>query len=207
MLIGAFLLYLDKIEWGIAIIIWGVSFVCIVLFLLIRPMNAVYGLMGTSGRIPFLFLGFIFLSICFASIYYFGFFHDAAITYDANQPHIYYNYTNNTPKERIDMTIYQKMVDGEPRRDTVYQVVNYNYQPISFGDVLKNTLLTTLMQQPTDLFSIASTYNATMEQDCLSLDRQKTSSLHWFLIIQVLISWIFFGVFISLLYNKFRYES
>jgi uncharacterized membrane protein YqjE len=72
------------------------------------------------------------------------------------------------------------------------------------------------MQEPTDFFSIASTYNTSMVAPQFSpnkqlkeieLDKQKAKMFQWILIFQVLISWIFFGVFISLLYNKFRYES
>ena len=72
------------------------------------------------------------------------------------------------------------------------------------------------MQEPTDFFSVASTYNESMADPSLSPedqlreishDKQKSEMFQWVLIVQVLISWIFFGVFISLLYNKFRYES
>ena len=76
--------------------------------------------------------------------------------------------------------------------------------------------MTALMQEPTDFFAAASTYNESIVDSSLSkkeqvaeitLDKQKTMMFHWILIFQILISWIFFGVFISLLYNKFRYES
>jgi len=46
------------------------------------------------------------------------------------------------------------------------------------------------------------------EENVSQLLLRKISDLfEWILIFHIIISWIFFGVFISLLYNKFRYES
>ena len=69
--------------------------------------------------------------------------------------------------------------------------------------------MTSMMLEPSDLFAIASTYNQGVEDfpTETKLDQQKSELFHWLLILQIFISWIFFGVFISILYNKFRYES
>lgn len=171
-----------------------------------RPMNVVYSLMGTSGSIQVFFANFILITLVFACIYHWGFFHNALISYDVNQPHICYDasHINDT---RRDTTIYVKVVNNKEQMDTVVQLINYSYQPISFGQTWRNTLVTTLMQEPSDFFSVASTYNVQMDKAKDSLDKDKAAVFHWLLIVQILISWIFFGVFISILYNKFRYES
>jgi hypothetical protein len=186
-------------------------------YLIWKPLGAVHGLMGTSGSIRILFLNFVLISFIFAGVYYYGFFKDAGITYDVNQPHIDYKmFAANLDKSDSTKTIIM--------RDTVYierqtdnsciseAVVHFSadeikYQRISFGYVLRNTILTTLMQDPGDLFTLASTYNQGIESNDTSFDKWKCNLFQWTLIVQILISWIFFGVFIALLYDKFRHES
>lgn len=206
-------------NWNVALLLFGVSLALLTALILIRPMNAVYGLMGTTGSIRLFFFTFIAFSFLFAGIYHFGFFKDAGITYDVNQPHIDYNYYAKQQQKEVvlcDTIVYKKWVDSTWRREIVVQETKLNYQPIGFWYIWRNTIMTALMQEPTDFFSIASTYNESIIDSSLSrkeqlteisLDKQKAKMFHWILIFQVLISWIFFGVFISLLYNKFRYES
>lgn len=173
-----------------------------------KPMNVVYGMMGTSGSIRVFFVNFLIISLAFSAIYHWGFFQNAMLTYDVNQPHVYFDYDGEVNKERIDTIITLTTLDaGQMKRDTVYQVQNFHYQKITYGQTLRNTIMTTLMQEPTDFFSVAATYNDAMKRGPGCLDAEKAALFHWLLIIQILISWIFFGVFISILYNKFRYES
>lgn len=212
MCIASFVSY--KNNWNIP---WWffISFITILFLLLIfRPINSVYGLMGTSGSVNIFFFTFLLLSFTFAAIYHWGFFHNAAVSYDVNQPHIYYNCNDKIlregRKDTTTVTLYNiTKIDGIERQEIVnqMQVIEFKYQKITFGETLRNTIMTTLMQEPTDFFAIASTHNEAMDRKGLCLDKDISAMFHWLLIIQILISWIFFGVFISILYNKFRYES
>ena len=221
-------------EWNVARIIIWVSISLIVLLLFIRPLNAVYGLMGTSGSISVLFFTLSLFCIMFSCIYYWGFFKTAGISYDVNQPHISYRMfddsteisgkiqlcnlfkkpsltcSKSTSVNSID-TVYLFSSDALTVKDTIIQKTAHleerTYQNVDYQIVLRNTVLTFLMQEPTDLFAAAATYNTDLSGKGQTLDKQMAESFHWILIIQVLIGWIFFGVFISLLYNKFRYES
>lgn len=201
-------------NWKCDLWICRVFIVLLTVLFLLRPMNAVYGLMGTSGSIRVFFFNFLLISFLFSFIYYFGFFKNAGVSYDINQPHIAYDcYPKKNrvtkPEYSIATLIYctKEGIDC----DTVYQKTKIVYQPISYMQVLQNTIITSLMQEPTDLFVEATTYNAGMESNDSntnsSLNKEKATAFYWILIFQILISWIFFGVFISLLYNKFRYES
>lgn len=206
--------YSYKDYWGF--FRWAIVFAVIFITLIfVRfPMNAVYGLMGTRGSVKKFFINFIIISFFFATIYHWGFFHNAAVSYDVNQPHIYYNCNDKIlregRKDTTTVTLYNiTKIDGIERQEIVnqMQVIEFKYQKITFGETLRNTIMTTLMQEPTDFFAIASTHNEAMDRKGLCLDKDKSAMFHWLIIIQILISWIFFGVFISILYNKFRYES
>lgn len=221
-------------EWSWARGLIWISITLIILLLVIRPLNAVYGLMGTSGSISVLFMTLILFCMIFSWIYYWGFFKTAGISYDVNQPHISYGMfadstetsskiqlcnlfkkpslttTKSISVSSID-TVYIYSSDGKTIKDIVIQrkchLEEMVYQNVDYQTVLRNTVLTFLMQEPTDLFASAATYNTDMSGKGQTVDKQVTESFHWILIIQVLIGWIFFGVFISLLYSKFRYES
>lgn len=184
--------------------------------IIVRPMNAVYGLMGTSGSIRIFFFNFIFISLIFSSIYYFGFFKTAGITYDVNQPHIDFQlYTDEIQEDCMKIsskknTIYlEHQLDSTTFKESIVQVIQdtLHYQKIDFGQVWRSTILTTLTQEPAELLTIASVHNTSMDSTNVSLDKQKSGVFEWILIFHIIISWIFFGVFISLLYNKFRHES
>ena len=198
--------------WGIARVFFVSAIILIVFLLIVRPMNAVYGVMGTSGSVQVFFINFIIITLVFSFIYHWGFFSNARVTYDVNQPHIYYNYDEASSNEFVSDTVWvynTTKANGIERCDTIMQVrvEKLEYQKITYGQTLRNTFMTTLMQEPSDFFSIAATHNTAMNKEHSGMDKSKAALFHWLLIVQILISWIFFGVFISLLYNKFRYES
>lgn len=211
----ASLLGLSSRGWPTGMVLFGVTFVLMLLLILFLPMNTVYGLMGTTGNIRFFFFNFIFITLAFAGIYQIGFFNNAGISYDINQPHIDFDLYEGKP--RVETTLWSEPSmelsiiengDGTVVRDTTKVCVELNYQPINFWFTWRNTILTALMQEPVEFFGVASTSNSSMNKDDgAKTDAQKAMYFQWVLIFQVLISWIFFGVFISLLYNKFRNES
>lgn len=212
-IIAVMAMFTGSWSWSVSRIVVYIFIVAVTILFLTRPMNVVYGLMGTTGSIVLFFANFLVITFVFALVYQVGFFHHAAVSYDINQPHIDYDYYldgDRVAKKEPSVSTYTltKFVDDTMIKETVVQVDSLTYQPIPFGQTWRNTIMTTLMQEPTDFFSAAATYNAGMEQEDGKIsDQSKAAAFHWLLIVQVLISWIFFGVFISLLYNKFRYES
>lgn len=210
-------------QWWCRIMLLGLA-----ALIIMRPMNAVYGLMGTSGSIRIFFFNFVIISLIFSSIYYFGFFKDAGISYDVNQPHIDFQKYAVMAKADTAKTD-SPIIIVSTKRDTVYvehqldsasytetvihkyvtrdTIIPLQYQPIDFLQVWRSTILTTLTQESTDLLAIATVHNEAMESTNVGLDKEKSELFEWILIFHIIISWIFFGVFISLLYNKFRYES
>ena len=218
LMVGAAVLFLfsgyENWSWSVLRIVGYLAIAFIAFLFITRPMNAVYGLMGTSGSVRLFFTNYLLITLLFSCIYQFGFFYEAAVSYDVNQPHIDYGYYHNISRERKEqpdttsLTII-RVVDGQRMEEKIEQVSTLVYQPISFWQTWRNTVLTSLMQEPTDFFAAAATYNAGMEKvdRVHAANKSRIALFHWILIIQILISWIFFGVFISLLYNKFRYES
>ena len=101
-------------------------------------------------------------------------------------------------KEDVKTQIIKK--EHVPTNDT--ELFHY-YHRIDYIWVLQNTLLTSLMQEPTEFYSFTCTYNGDHDE---VEDRNviMSSSFHWFLVFHILVSWIFLGVFISLIYQKFR---
>ncbi len=214
-------------HWEISVKLIGFVLALLTLLLLIRPMNAVYGLMGTSGSIILFFFNFIIITLLFAGIYDLAFFKDAGISYDVNQPHIDYalfasdtqvdttavakigkNRAIKTEERRNTLHI-ERQLDTIVLKETIVQVTldTLHYQKINFWQVWRSSILTTLTQEPAELLTSASVYNDGMGSSDVIKDRQKSSVFEWILIFHTIISWIFFGMFISLLYNKFRYES
>lgn len=198
--------------WGICRIGLIISLVCFIIFLFHKPLNVVYGLIGTKGHIRTYLILLVVINVIFSLIYQFGFFKNAGITYDINQPYISYGMFKDSQRDSI---IHQKGMyvpvfntEGTPVSYWFQPGADISFQEIRWIDVFKNTLMTSLMQEPSDLFAIASTYNEGVEDSIKGPnDRQKSQLFHTLLILQIFISWIFFGVFISILYNKFRYES
>lgn len=200
-----------------------IMLISLTLLIILRPMNAVYGLMGTNASIRVFFSNFIIISLIFSSIYYFGFFKDAGITYDVNQPHIdfqRYAVANKADSPSVFMstkkdTVYvehkldnrsytETIIETHVIRDTLPAI---HYQPIDFMQVWRSTIMTTLTQESADLLSSTTVHNDAVKSTNTSLDKEKSEMFEWILIFHIIISWIFFGVFISLIYNKFRYES
>lgn len=197
----------DVIKWLM------VFFVAIIV---LHPLNVVYGLIGTKGSISLYVFLMIVINLIFSGIYHYAIFKDAGITYDINQPYISYNLfvdktgtTATWPVEKdVDTVKVYNHADSlfsywlQPKEEHKYQKIDCWY-------VLRNTFMTSLMQEPSDFFAIASTYNESVDDfpDTQQIGKEKSELFHWLLILQVFISWIFFGVFISILYNKFRYES
>ena len=68
--------------------------------------------------------------------------------------------------------------------------------------VVQNTFLTSLMQEPTEFYSFTCTY--TGNHDINDKNAQIATGFQWFLVFHILVSWVFLGVFISLIYQKFR---
>jgi hypothetical protein len=208
-------------SWGWTMKLMGFILALITFLILLRPMNAVYGLMGTNGSVHVFFITFLLITLLFAGVYQLAFFQKAGISFGVNQPHIDYNLYASEPREakevlQSDTLVYKRQVNKEWVSEKVVQESKLSYQPIGFWLTWRNTILTALMQEPTDFFQVASTYNETMVDPLLSAemqkreiiyDKEKSFTFQWILTFQILFSWIFFGVFISLLYNKFRYES
>lgn len=203
--------------WGLAKVIGIIAVALLVVLLIAKPMNAVYGLMGTTGSIELFFATFLLFTLLFAGIYQLGFFQTAGVSYDINQPHLDYGLYIGKDREpvivRLPVQRDTAVVEHLTGADSVWREMvvtereeQLHYQPISFWSTWRNTILTALMQEPVEFFVLASTYNAAIYTDDSVLDEQKAETFQWLLIFQILISWIFFGVFISLLYSKFRYE-
>ena len=204
----------DVLDWAGASSIIRILLCVISLYFFTLPMNAVYGLMGTSGSIRLYFINFAIIGLIFSSIYYWGFFKDAGISYDVNQPHIDYQIFADgegrdtvITSEKRDTMFFEHQLDGISYNEAVTQVTTIQYQRITFLQVWRSSILTTLTQEPTDLLSNASIHNSAMSCVNPNLNKQKCDLLEWVLIFHIIISWMFFGVFISLLYNKFRHES
>ena len=213
---SAIITYFYPCKWDISGTIAGFALLLTTLLLLTKPMNAVYGLIGASGSIRLYFVNFILISVIFTFIYQFEFFRNAGITYDVNQPHIDYQMFAGTEKndsirvsEKKDTIVIERQENNTLIKESVIHTTKESlcYQRINFMQVWRSTILTTLTQEASDLFTIASTHNSSMESNNAILDKEKSDLFEWILIFHIIISWIFFGVFISLLYNKFRYES
>lgn len=216
-LLSLFGLSCHRYGWGICRVGLFIALICFFIFLFHKPLNVVYGLIGKKGHIRTYLILLIVINVFFSLIYQWGIFNNAGITYDINQPHISYGLFADKPNAIKKWTVPGKIerVEIYNQTDSIVSYWNkagddHHYQKIEFPYVLKNTFMTSLMQEPSDFFAIASTYNRGVDdfsEDVNRLDQQKSELFHWLLLLQVFISWIFFGVFISILYNKFRYES
>ena len=154
----------------------GIILALVTCLLLIRPMNAVYGLMGTSGSIQVFLINFILISCIFSATYFWGFFSEAGVSYDVTQPHIDYCMYAHDDRPAQDGSTTRILVvrdtsysyaigKAEAKIDTTVEVSaeTLHYQPITLGFVLRNTIMTSLMQEPTDFFAAAATFNEGME--------------------------------------------
>lgn len=226
--------------WILARVIGIIALLSFFGFFLAKPMNAVYGFIGTRGDIVHFVRLIVLINFIFSGIYFYGFFRNAGITYDTSQPYVSYGMFKNFPKDSVSIMsppIKHKIKGDSGEEKIVCQIVRnlenndlkdtitfcmpslyyeeehtyQRYNKSNYWIVLQNTLLTSLIQEPTDLFSACVNYvdiNQKEEQNLNGCNDKAMSRLFsWVLVLQVFISWIFFGVFISILYNKFRYES
>lgn len=207
---------ISPINWEFAKWIIRIVLLLFMVLLMLKPMNAVLGLIGSTGSIRLFFANFICITTIFAGIYQYGIFKNAGITYDINQPHIDYSiFADNSNETEIkisgkqDSLFFKHHLDSITFKETVIHMTRdtLHYQRINFMQVWQSSVLTTLTQGPADLFTIASVYNTSAESKNSLLDKQKSELFEWILIVHIIISWIFLGVFISLLYSKFCYES
>ena len=171
-----------------------------VFFLIFKPMNIIYGLLGTHGYIGLFFFLFIVINVLFSGTYYYAFFRDAGITYGPNQPRVEFDLFRD--KVETEMWVYSDQTDA-PVLDSVTPVEAHYYYEVRFPWVLRNTFLTSLMQEPTDFFSASSTFTG-KNQERSNNNFDKAELFQWVLIFHILVSWILLGVFISLIYQKFR---
>lgn len=221
-LCSAFFYYNDLTQWWwIKVLAYvGIAIITIVLTATKRPMNIVYGLIGTSGSIQQFFLSFIIINLVFAGIYYLGFFEKAEISYDLNQPHVRFKKLDSPQCAQKDTIFIYSVYSDSAKSYFLQERELHKYQRIDAFLVVRNTIMTSLIQEPTDLFNAAITYNeamydttgmATLEKNAMNaqaqFDKERSELFHSILILQILISWILLGVFISILYTKFRYDS
>lgn len=200
-----------------------------VVALVFKPMNIIHGLIGTRGNIRMFFVMFFIINIIFFIVYFYGFFKNAGITYDVSQPHVEFNIFEGCSKDAEIVIVEndeKRQLDAKGRPIIVIsskqgeqEAMNTNnmaceHLPANVADaphfyhrirrvwVLQNTLLTSLMQEPTEFYSFTCTYNG--DHHVADRNIKIASGFHWFLVFHILISWIFLGVFISLIYQKFR---
>lgn len=193
-----------------------ISIVAFLVLFLVKPMTVVYSLAGTFGSIRAFFVALILIMSSFFCIYYFIFFKDAGVSYD-NEPtqmicDMFHDQEKNTISIAIPDTnirIEKRSVSGTVLYDTIESISykNIHYQKVTWIQVAENTVMTTLTQCPTDFFYLSSIYGNDLDIHVLEKDRPKAMLFSALLILQVLLSWIFLGIFISLLYSKFRYEA
>lgn len=168
---------------------------------IIKPMQVVYGLIGTHGYIGMFFFLFLLINVVFAGIYYGAFFRKAGISYDVNQPHVEFNIFKKGCQDVSEMIV---LCGSEKETLPVSCTDSFHYYyRTDFSWVLRNTFLTSLMQEPTDFFSAANTFTGKV-QNKKDENYLISKIFHYFLIFHIMISWILLGVFISLIYQRFR---
>lgn len=198
------------VKWAIYIL-----FSLFVLYLIKKPMATVYCLVGSSASIRTFLINFIIITSLFSGIYYTLFFKNAGICYDGDNPVLDYQiFEKKSGVDNIaEKNIVKEVIQEKYKKDSTTivkeilqtRIEENNYHRITYWVVLKNSFLTSLTQGPSDFFFIISDYGEGM--NTCSNNRETTSLFSIILMFHVLISWLFLGVFISLLYSKFRYEA
>lgn len=186
-----------------------------ILYTLIWPMATVYSLVGCSASIRTFLMNFFLITFLFSNVYYCLFFKDAGFCYDGNTPVLDYTKFKNVTGVNIitqtdtikTLVSEERLVNGVAISEKVIQtrVDTIKYHNVTYCIVLKNSFMTSLTQGPSDFFFIISDFGEGMNT-CTS-DSDRTSLFSVILTIHVLISWLFLGVLISMLYSKFRYEA
>ena len=185
-----------------------------VLVLLKNPMQIVYGLVGTKGDIRKFIFMFAFVIMSFAVTYHSAFFKEAGVTYDIDVPQVEYHIfaDDASYKESPQVAELNKTIDLTKGRyfDCCYESFRHSpeeekfcryYKRITFPFILRQTFITSLTTSPTDFYNSVSA-------DYKNNDRNPkyTRLFNLIILYQILVSWIFLGVFISLIYQKFRNE-
>ena len=185
------------------------------LYIILKPMGAVYALVGASTSLRAFFINFILITFAFAGIYYGLFFKDAGICFQGDVAQINYTIFKGHPGINTLLLsdtaqtsfMEERVIDGERFSEQVTQtrIESLEYQRVTLSIVVENTLITSLTQDPSDLYYAISDLGECM--NVISSDLKKTQLFSYTLILHILISWLFLGVFISLVYSKFRYEA
>ena len=179
----------------------------------LKPMQIVYGVVGTKGDIRKFIIMFTFVIFSFTGIYFWGFLKDAGVTYNLDVPQIEYSLFSEENSHALDLD-YENIPLNKGINRSLGQYVscdhesfNHNgddfhyYKRINYWFVLRQTALSAMTSSPSDFFVAASTNYKDNSVDC-----QMTRLFNLVVLFQVLFSWIFLGVFISLIYQKFRNE-
>lgn len=193
-----------------------ISIVVFIVLFFVKPMTVVYSLAGTFGSINAFFVALVLIMTAFSFIYYYMFFKDAGVSYDSEPAQLVCGKFHDSNKDIIpdvildtNVIIEKRSIRGAVLYDTV-ESISYktiHYQKVTFVQVAENTIMTTLTQCPTDFFYLGSVYGNDLDIHVAEKDRHRAMLFSVLLILQVLLSWIFLGIFISLLYSKFRYEA
>lgn len=191
----------------------GVYIVAIII-LLINPMQIVYGLVGTKGDIRKFILMFGLTIACFSITYYTSFFKDSGVTYNMDVPQVEYKlFDDETCLIQSEQVEYLNSRLHDVSKGMYVDCCNESfvhnsdevpyryYKRITFLFVLRQTFMTSLTTSPTDFFNSVSLNYKNNE-----IDSNYTRLFNLMLLYQTLVSWIFLGVFISLIYQKFRNE-
>lgn len=196
---------------------WGIYLIAIlfVLYLLRKPMAMVYSLVGGSASIRSFLFNFLLISLLFAFVYYGLFFRNAGMCFSGDNSRIDYSIfegikDRNTivVRDTIQTSfIEERVLDSTLVSQCVVQkrIEELEYKRVTLGIVIENTLITSLTQDPSDFFYLISDLGESM--NAISSDANITRLFSYILLLHILISWLFLGVFISLVYSKFRYEA
>lgn len=196
---------------------WGIYLIAIlfVVYLLRKPMAMVYSLVGGSASIRTFLFNFLLITILFAFVYYGLFFKNAGMCFSGDNTRIDYSIFEDI-KDRNSIVvrdtvqtsfIEERVLDSLVVSQRVVQtrIDELEYKRVTLGIVIENTLITSLTQDPSDLFYLISDLGESM--NAISSDAKMTQLFTYILLLHILISWLFLGVFISLVYSKFRYEA
>lgn len=194
----------------------------ILLRFILKPMNTVYALVGTSGSGIEFIIHLLLFFVVFSWIYYCVLFQNAGVCYNNGETFVEYEMFSDYKHQRIGGSNHidsiqvvphiatvckEHTLDGRRFYDTIRQTTfdTLHFKPVKVWVIMENTILTSLQQCPTEFFYCNSVFAKNLAEDLT--DKNRVVLFSTILIIQVLFSWLFLGVFISLLYNKFRYEA
>lgn len=185
-----------------------------IIMLLFKPMQVVYGLVGTKGDIRKFIFMFALVISCFSFTYYNSLFKDAGVTYNMDVPQVEYRLFSDDYilEESQEVKMMNSLLHNTSKGKYVNccnetfihnteQVPYRYYKKVTLPFILRQTFLTSLTTSPTDFYTSVSINYKNNE-----IDHKYTRLFNLILLYQILVSWIFLGVFISLIYQKFRNE-